>query len=168
MEENIKKVNAELCAGCKYRTRESAFLIYCCDYASIKGRCRLDPAGFCSHYEKDEKCDPLEVKRRAKEALERQKGYAGKIEKEDCKRVKCTRCRKWFQSTLKSNGESYITCPECRKAGTRATEDFRKRHGIPEPKRMIRKKCARCGAEIETKDNRTKYCTTCKYAAKAE
>ncbi len=80
----------------------------------------------------------------------------------------CTRCRKWFRSSLKPSGQPYITCPKCRQDGARATEDFRKKHGLPEPKKATRKKCARCGEEIEVQDNRTKYCTTCKYAKIAE
>lgn len=72
----IHKVNTDLCAGCEYRTRESAFRIFHCDYASIKGECRKDPPGTCSHYERDEHYDPLEVKRRAEAARESRRIYA--------------------------------------------------------------------------------------------
>lgn len=75
MGKRIHKVNTELCAGCEYRTRESAFMVYHCDYASIKGECRKDPPGTCSHYKRDKLYDPLEVKKRAEAAREKQRTY---------------------------------------------------------------------------------------------
>ncbi len=75
MEKRIHKVNSELCAGCQYRARESAFDVYHCDYASIKMKCRLDPPGKCTHYEKDKLYNPVEAKRKEEDKRERQRAY---------------------------------------------------------------------------------------------
>ena len=75
MERIYHKVNEELCAGCRYRAREGAFQIYHCDYALIKRKCRLDPPGTCSHYERDENYDPAEAARRAEAAKKSRRIY---------------------------------------------------------------------------------------------
>lgn len=71
----IHKVSAELCVMCEYRTRESAFMVHHCDYASITGKCRLDTQGTCSHYKKDENYDPNREKIKKAIARERQRKY---------------------------------------------------------------------------------------------
>lgn len=85
MGKRIRKVSTELCAGCIYRARESAFQVFHCDYASIKRKCRLDPEGTCSHYKRDKNYDPIEAKRRAEAAREKRMAHKKREEAENKK-----------------------------------------------------------------------------------